>query len=275
MDPSPPPTVRAFAARLLDARSLPDKLAAPPLSLSDTGRGPPERRAGPTRPPGLEIVPGRRVRVPPPSAMGDPAQRVRILHALANHELQAAEILAFALLAFPEAPDAFRQGCLAVLADEQRHLALYLGRLEAHGAGFGDFPVSGHFWRAMARVESPLAFVCALGVTYESANLDFALELTRAAREAGDEETARVLEQVHDDEVRHVRFGWTWLKRLGPPGADPWDTYLRTVPPPLGPSRARGAAFDRAGREAAGMEAAFLDRLERTEPHAPGGAPRR
>ena len=64
--------------------------------------------------------------MPPIAGMRDPAQRARILHALANHELQAIELFAWALLAFPDAPLAFRRGLVAILADEQRHLALYM-----------------------------------------------------------------------------------------------------------------------------------------------------
>ena len=42
-----------------------------------------------------------------------------------------AVLLLVVLLAFPDAPGAFRRGCLAVLADEQRHCRLYLVRLGA------------------------------------------------------------------------------------------------------------------------------------------------
>ena len=111
--------------------------------------------------------------MPPPAAWPDVAQRVRILHALANHELQAAELFAWALLAFPDAPAALRRGWLGILAEEQRHCRLYIARVEASGAHFGDFPVSGHFWRKAAAIRTPFEFVCAMGLTFENANLDF------------------------------------------------------------------------------------------------------
>jgi len=270
-----PATVAAFAERLVTSDDLAVKLERAPAGLPDEQRGPARRIAAPGRSADLAIVPGRRAKVPPVAGMADPAQRVRILHAFANHELQAAELFAWVLLAFPEAPDAFRAGCVTILAEEQKHCALYIRRLEAHGARFGDFPVSGHFWRRMAAVSSPLEFVCAMGLTLESANLDFALEFAAAARAAGDTATAAVLDVVRTDEIRHVAFGWRWFERLRDTGADAWDAYCDNVTGGLGPGRARGAHFDRAGREAAALDPAFIDRLEQVRPSGPGGAPRR
>src|SRR2546430_2292140 len=77
------------------------------------------RIAAPGRPTELAIVAGRQARVPPVAGMRDPAQRARILHALANHELQAIELFAWAVLAYPDTPVAFRRGLVAILADEQ------------------------------------------------------------------------------------------------------------------------------------------------------------
>jgi uncharacterized ferritin-like protein (DUF455 family) len=222
---------------------------------------------------GQHIVTGRETRVPPLQGFHDVGQRARILHALANHELQAVELFAFALLAFPDAPEGFRRGCLGILADEQRHFELYAGRLAALGCAFGDHAVSGHFWHRIADVTSPLQFVCVMGLTVENANLDFGAELAAHARAAGDEQTARVAEEVHADEVRHVAFGWDWLERLRG-NTDAWTAYLAASGPELGPARARGRSFDRASRERAGIDAEFVARLEATEPHAPGGAKR-
>src|SRR5262249_56796927 len=150
------------------SHSLADKLVAPPDVEADAGDpDPPLRISAPGRPANLAIVPGRHTRVPPLAGMRDPAQRARILHALANHELQAIELFAWALLAFPGAPAAFRRGLVAVLADEQRHFGLYAARLAAHGVAFGDHPVTGHFWNKLDHFRSPLHLVCAIGLTID------------------------------------------------------------------------------------------------------------
>lgn len=265
--------LRERARRIVEATSLEDKLAPLPPRLDDSRPGPALRIASPGRPPGLEIASARSVRVPPPAGMRDPAQRVRILHALANHELQAVELFAWALLAFPDAPRLFRRGLAAILGDEQRHFRLYQERLHAHGHRFGDFAVTGHFWNHLGQISSPLAFACIMGLTFENANLDFAQDYARAALAAGDRATAEALARVHRDEIRHVRFAWRWLERWRGEAAA-WEVYRASMAPPLGPARARGRDLCAESRRAAGFDADFIARLAAVEPKRPSGAPR-
>jgi len=267
----PARAIRAFAERIVRGTSLADKLAGPPAEPGEPG--PALRIAAPGRPPELAIVSGRQARVPPIAGMPDPAQRARILHALANHELQAIELFAWALLAYPDAPAAFRRGLVAIIADEQRHFGLYVDRLAALGVAFGDHPVTGHFWNKLEHLVTPIDFVCAMGLTFENANLDFAGEYARAARACGDVATAVALDQVHVDEIRHVHFAYVWLVRLAGDQA-PWQAYLDHITFPLGPRRARGATFDREARERAGLDPAFIDALAATEPTRPSGEKR-
>lgn len=266
--------LRELALRVVEADRLADKLAPWPVRPADRMRGAAVRIAAPGRPPDLGIVAAREARVPPVEGMRDPAQRARILHALANHELQAVELFAWALVAFPDAPSHFRRGLAAILRDEQRHCRLYIARLEALGHRMGEFPVTGHFWKQLGQMSSPRAFVCVMGLTFENANLDFAQDYARAARAAGDAATADVLEVVHRDEIRHVRFAWRWLERWRSEGATAWEAYRAQVAPPLGPARARGRTMCVASREAAGLDAEFIDGLRRVDATRPSGAPR-
>ena len=264
---------RSYALSIVTSDVLADKLAPPPVELELADAEAPLRIATPGRPPDLAITSARRAKVPPLAGMRDPSQRARIGHALANHELQAIELFAWALLAYPDAPLAFRRGLVAILADEQRHFGLYCERLAALHTQFGDHPVTGHFWNKLDHLATPLDFVCAMGLTFENANLDFAGDYARAARECGDDATAAVLDQVHADEIGHVHFGWVWLRRFAA-DVDPWQAYLAHVKFPLGPKRARGARFDREARERAGFDDAFIAALEATVPTRPSGEPR-
>ena len=276
MGSDPMSRVRDYARSIVTTDTLAGKLAPPPDGLDLVDNEPPLILTAPGRPASLAIVAGRTARVPPSQGMRDPSQRARILHALANHELQAVELFAWALLAYPDAPIAFRRGLVAILADEQRHLALYMQRLAAHSVSFGDHPVTGHFWNKLDHLATPLEFVCAMGLTFENANLDFAGDYAAAARVCGDTETAAVLERVHEDEIAHVHFGFVWLKRFTDTGGegDAWQAYLDHVKFPLGPKRARGARFDREARRRAGFDEAFIEALAAVEPTRPSGEPR-
>ncbi len=257
-------TVRNFAERIVRAESLDEKLMPPPSDLPDDEPGPPLRIESPGRPPELRIVAS--ARVPPLLGMPDPAQRARILHGFANHELQAVEIFAWALLAFPEAPAAFRRGLLRILAEEQEHVRLYLDRLDAHGTAFGAHPVSGYFWGKIGALTTPSRFVCAMALTFETANLDHAADHARAAREAGDPLTAEAIERIGRDEIRHVAFGWRWLERFRDPDLSMWDAYRANVSWPLRPALSRGPTFHAEPRLAAGLDPEFVRRIAAAGP---------
>lgn len=256
-----PSTVRDFAQRIVVDPDLEVKLRPAPAGLSDADPGEPLRLAVPGRRESLRIRPGREVKVPPLEGFADPAQRARILHALANHELQAAELFAWALLAFADAPAAFRHGLRKILDDEQRHTRMYAARVRALGHELGDFPVTGYFWGKVPDIHTPLDFVCAMSLTWENANLDHTAETAAAARDAGDEKTATVIEAVGRDEIEHVRFGWTWLQRFKGED-DAWNAYRRSLSWPLHPARAKGASFRADRRRAAGLDDEFIERLE-------------
>lgn len=268
------PSAHAFARTVVLTTDLATKLApAPPELAVDPDPGVPEWLPGPGRPPGLEPRRGREVSVPPIEGMRDPDQRARILHAMANHELQAAELFAWALCGFADAPRPFRTGLWKILADEQRHARLYFARAAALGRGAFDCPVTGHFWNHRDRLATPLGFVCTMGLTFENANLDLAPAYAAAARAAGDAATAAVLDEVAADEVDHVRFAATWLAKLAP-GEAPLAAYQRVVAFPLGISRARGVDLDVDARRRAGLDDEFIAALTAAVPTRPGGGPR-
>jgi len=260
--------MRELALRVVTSTRLEDKITpAPdgPEALTDREPGEPLRVMTPGRPPNLQIVPGREVKVPSIDGMADRPQRARIVHAFANHELQAAELFAWALLAFPDAPPEFRRGLAGILDDEQRHTRMYIARSEALGLPFGEEPVSGYFWGKVEHIDSPAAFVCAMSLTFENANLDHTVDYAAAARNAGDAKLASVIDRIHDDEVEHVRFGWTWLGRFKPEHQSMWEAFRANLTWPLRPLKAKGARFYPEGRVAAGLDPEFIRLLEAEE----------
>ena len=72
-------------------------------------------------------------------------------------------------------------------------VATNVARVEAHGATFGDYPLSGYFWSKVDEIGTPIRFVCSMCLTFENANLDHALDLAAAARAADHGPTDRLL----------------------------------------------------------------------------------
>jgi uncharacterized ferritin-like protein (DUF455 family) len=200
--------------------------------------------------------------LPRPGALTSPEARAVCLARFAHHELMAVELFAWALLRWPELPAELRRGFLEVLADEQSHCRLYLERLSGHGSTLSEHPQSSYFWTHAPAIAAsrhgPLAFLCAMGLTFEQANLDFTLVYRDGFREAGDEASARVCQRIHDEEVGHVRLAAHWLRALAPAGQDEVETYRQAVPYPLGAARAKGRRFAEAARQRAGLSAEFI-----------------
>ena len=256
--------MRGFCQRILERGDLEAKLAQPAPDLDDGEPGPALRIPRPARAPGLGLE-GGAAALPRPGALADPGARAACLARFAHHELMAVELFAWALLRWPELPAELRAGFVRVLAEEQTHCRLYLARLRSLGAAPEEHPASDYFWRHEPALDAsphgPRAFLCAMGLTLEQANLDFTLLYRDAFREAGDLESARVCQQVHDDEVRHVRLASEWLQRLTPGTDDDVTAYERAVPFPLGPARAKGRRFDAGSRARAGLSPAFIERV--------------
>jgi uncharacterized ferritin-like protein (DUF455 family) len=254
--------LREFAIRILHSPAIDEKLA-PAGSLTDAAPGQPERPAVPARSPELQFC-GRRQSppMPKPAALRDPHRRAIAHHIMANHELQALEVMAFVLLAFPEAPAEFRHGLARIMADEQRHTRMHIERLGELGMTFGEIPVNGYFWKKAQQFRSILEYVVGMPLTFEGRNLDHTLEFEAWFRDARDECSAAVMRAIHRDEIRHVAFGWEWLRALKPASQPDWEAYTAHLRWPLRPEKSRGSRFQRGARLEAGMSPEFVARLE-------------
>lgn len=251
--------VSEFALRILTSGDLEIKLESPPETPTDDRRTVvvPNR---PQRSPDLTIRSAKQAPVPRIGAWQDPEQRRRLLHAFANHELQAVELYARALLLYVDAPDGFRRDLLHILLEEQSHTRVYLEALQLRGCRFGDLPVSGYFWHKAELLKTPLHFLAAMPLTFENANLDHSLEIKTIAENCNDPEGAALFDHIHRDEINHVAFGWRWLNRLAA-AADPWEVFSSHLLPPLHAGRASGREFHPEPRRLAGMTDAFIEHL--------------
>lgn len=259
--------LREFATNILQGPTLEHKLQPPPEGLSaltDLDPGAAIPWSPPAREPKLAIASKKERRpIPKPSSLHDPVMRLRTLHTFANHELMAVELMAWALLAYPDAPAAFRRGLAWLIVEEQRHVSIYVERIEALGGFFGQEPLNDHFWRVAPELTTPLQWVCAMNLTFEQANLDHAPEFATHFREAGDELSAQLLDQIEQDEIHHVAFGVRWLKHFSPKGADQFESFKQNLTGLNEPKRARSKArFNAAARRAAGLDEHFIEAMK-------------
>lgn len=256
--------LRHFAERVLLSSSLDDKLSRVKTPFTDDHPGEPLRVAVPARPDNLQFA-GRHAApdMPHPETFAEPKRRAVAHHIMANHELQALEVMAWTLLAFPDAPAEFRLGMAAVMQDEQRHTQMHIERAKVFGLEFGDLPVNCYIWKKAIGFASVLDYLAGLPLTFEGRNLDHTLEFEEYFRRVGDVKSAAVMRQIHLDEIEHVAFGVAWLRKLKPPGWSDWETYSHHLHWPLRPEKSVGDEFHEAPRVAAGMDADFIARLRR------------
>lgn len=268
--------IRDFARTILFDPSLAAKLGATPSMAPRDVDGPTafldkvpgaaiDTPAAPGRSHGLELRPrGAKDRVAFPSSMqalADPLSRGLVLHFFANHELLAMELMALALLKFPDAPAGFRQGLARTIIEEQKHLRLYMQRMAELGVEFGTTSVNRFFWDCIAGMTSPLEYVTKMSLTLEQANLDFSRHFRDLFAKLGDTTTADLLDVVYREEIGHVKHGVVWFNRWRPGEGDDWDEYQTLLQDPLSPVRAKGLGYDREARRTAGLSERFIQEL--------------
>ncbi len=213
----------------------------------------PDRPARPERP---ELL--------PPSAMpkrgrGQSLQgRIALLHALAHIEFVAIDLaLDMAGRFGGEIGEGFVGDWLSVAADEAMHFVLLARRLAALGSRYGELPAHDGLWEAAEATRHDVAARLAIvPMVLEARGLDVTPAIIERLRFAGDETSARVLERIFRDEIRHVRFGTTHFAAVchkrGIPPARTWQSLVET--------HFRGglkAPFNDSARRSAGLPREF------------------
>jgi uncharacterized ferritin-like protein (DUF455 family) len=191
-------TARRWESRTLSLRS--------PLDLAV-----PDRPGRPERP--ELIAPTRMVRRSLNSTRG----RIALLHSIAHIELNAVDLALdiVARFASEKVPNSFFDGWMRVAFEEAKHFRLVRQRLRELGADYGDMPAHDGLWQAAHDTRNDLtARLAVVPLILEARGLDVTPALQAKMREAGDLETAAVLDVIYEDEKGHVAVGAKWFRFL-------------------------------------------------------------
>jgi uncharacterized ferritin-like protein (DUF455 family) len=260
--------IETWAAEYIAATTLDHKRAPPPCP-SDFGVYAPRRIDAPGRPPELRAA-KRGDRLPKPEALREAKYRAKVLHTFWHHELQAAELMCWAILAFSDAEPEFRRGLLRICLDEIRHMRGYEAHIASLGFAIGDFPIRDWFWTRVPACRTKTSFVAVMGMGLEAANLEHAPSFAERFRAFGDERGARVQDEIAKDELQHVAFAVRWFETWT--GRVDFDEWIAALPLPWSPYVLRGTPLQKALRAKAGMPQAFIAALDAYVPEKKGRA---
>jgi len=215
----------------------------------------PDRPGRPDRP---ELLPPNRM---PKRGRGQSLRgRIALIHALAHIEFVAIDLALDMAGRFGAGMgQGFVGDFLATAADEAMHFVLLDRRLRALGSGYGDLPAHNGLWDAAHETRHDVAArLAVVPMVLEARGLDVTPLTIERFRSAGDPVTARVLERILDDEIRHVRFGAThFAAACERRGEVPENLWKRLVE-----RHFRGAVsgpFNNSARAKAGLPRSFYE----------------
>ncbi|WP_188657794.1 ferritin-like domain-containing protein [Sphingomonas metalli] len=207
----------------------------------------PDEPARPARP---ELLPANRM--PKRGRGGSERGRLALLHALAHIEFAAIDLAFDAAGRFGgDFPRRFADDWIGVGADEAMHFAVLERRLRALGSSYGALPAHAGLWEAAAATaHDAAARMAVVPMVLEARGLDVTPETVARVRSGGDETSARILQRIYTDEIRHVGIGAKWFGYLCAAAdivpASHWQMLVRrhfrgAIKPPFNDS-ARAAA---------------------------------
>lgn len=218
---------------------------------------PPDRPARPKRPQLLEPS-----EMPKRGRAGSDGNKRALLHAIAHIELNAID-LAFDLVARfgGMMPRAFTDDWVSVGDDEARHYTMIAGRLKALDCMYGDLPAHDGLWQSALDTKNSLpARLAIVPMVLEARGLDVTPKMVSQFTANGDAASAKVLQTIYDEEIRHVAAGTRWFKYLAQQGELDADSWFKE----LVQSYFKGSLkrpFNKDARDEAGMPTSFYEPL--------------
>lgn len=154
-------------------------------------------------------------KMPPKIGLSTAEGRARLLHDLANIEMQAMELAYRGLIEYADAPPQFREELAKLTLEEASHLKLCLEGLDELGYSWGHWPIHLGLWNAVRPNEEILDRVLIVHRYLEGSGLDAGGRLLARLDGMGLRDASwKAVETIHREEIGHVDFGSRWFRML-------------------------------------------------------------
>jgi uncharacterized ferritin-like protein (DUF455 family) len=147
--------------------------------------------------------------MPKRGKFGSDRARIALWHSLAHIEFVAIDLaLDMAGRFGAEMGPEFVGDFLGVAADEAMHFALLSRKLENLGSFYGALPAHAGLWEAAHATRHDVAArLAVVPMVLEARGLDVTPATLERVEAAGDQNGAKILARILDDEIRHVGLG--------------------------------------------------------------------
>ena len=147
---------------------------------------------------------------------GSEKGRLALWHSLAHIEFVAIDLALDMAGRFGESMgEQFVSDFLSVAADEAMHFALLDRKLDSLGSTYGALPAHDGLWSAAKDTAHDVAARLAIvPMVLEARGLDVTPATLERVRAQGDENGAKILQRILDDEIRHVAFGAKYFREI-------------------------------------------------------------
>ncbi|UOR16023.1 ferritin-like domain-containing protein [Qipengyuania aquimaris] len=189
---------------------------------------------------------------------GSDKGRIALWHALAHIEFVAIDLALDMAGRFGESMgQVFVSDFLSVAADEAMHFALLERKLDSLDSHYGALPAHDGLWSAAQDTAHDVAARLAIvPMVLEARGLDVTPATLERVRAQGDENGAKILQRILDDEIRHVAYGAKHFRAVcAERGENPPETWRNLVKTHF--SGGLKPPFNDSARSAAGLSRDF------------------
>ena len=187
---------------------------------------------------------------------GSEKGRIALWHALAHIEFVAIDLALDMAGRFGDSMgEVFVSDWLSVAADEAMHFALLDRKLDSLGSHYGALPAHDGLWSAAQDTSHDVAARLAIvPMVLEARGLDVTPATLERVAKQGDENGAKILKRILDDEIRHVGFGAKHFREIcairGENPPESWRKLVNThfsggLKPPFNDSARSAAGLSR------------------------------